>query len=387
MSPKLASPPLVAFENTDVSEDDIRYLVTALNTTSGPTIGIDPCQVEEQLCRAFDARYSMATSSGSSALLAAAMLLRERGAGPGAEVIVPSFAFPTTAATFASVGFRIVFVDIEFPSLYVDPAAVAAAVTDKTCAVVTLPYNGVVGDVDLLAHVAAEHELMVIEDAAQAFGASWNGRAVGTLGDIGCISFDRAKAIVGGQAGALLCSDQDVEQGLREVVEYGTNRTAFMRGRVDRYGWTSLGSNLTASGIDAALLAAQLSRSEDIVARRRAVFAQYESGLSELARDRGWVIHRAPNGGVGGVNLFALLLADCGQSRPFIAFMKTRGIDVRDHFQPLHSSPAGLKYGRVAGDLPMTAQAVGRLVRLPFHTHLDDESVAAVVAAVADFGR
>ncbi len=382
---KVAIKEKVDFERIDISDEDIAQMVSVLSGSGNSVVGTDPRELERPLRDAFQSEFAFATSSGSSSLLAAAMLLRQRGAALGAEVIIPSFAFPTTAATFASVGFNIVFVDVEFPSLYLDPVAVAAAVTANTCAVVCLPYNGVVGDFEMLAHVASENDLFIVEDAAQAFGARWHGKGVGTLGDVGCVSFDRAKAIIGGQVGALLCGDAGIESQLREITEYGTNRTSFIRGEVDRYGWTSLGSNLVASGIDAALLSAQLKRSSRIVARRREIFSAYEERLESTACERGWTIHRAQPGDSGGVNMFPLLLSHVTEGRAFIAHMKAHGIGVRDHFQALHSSEAGRKYGSVVGELPMTEQAVKRLVRLPFHNNLSIDEIDRVVAAAQSF--
>ncbi|MEI8081357.1 MAG: DegT/DnrJ/EryC1/StrS family aminotransferase [Actinomycetes bacterium] len=374
-----------AFDEIEITDADVQAVVMALTSGSNSRIGLAPESIEQLLGDRLGSRFALATSSGSNSLLAAALLLRERGAVPGSEVIVPGFAFPTTAAAFAAVGFTVVFVDIDLHSLYIDPAAVATAITDRTCTVVTLPYNGVVGDFDSVHDVARRHDLLIIEDAAQSFGARRGNQSVGALGDVGAMSFDRAKAVVGGQAGAITCRDDAIEAKLREILEYGTNRTAFLRGRVERYQWTSLGSNLVISGIDAALLRAQLTRSGPIIDARRALFDRYREALTDAASDRGWIIHQAPHGDLGGVNMFPILLTSGRENQAFTTHMGAKGIDVRDHFQPLHTSIAGLRYGRTPVPLPVTLDACRRLVRLPFHSRMLDRSADRVIDAVLDF--
>jgi dTDP-4-amino-4,6-dideoxygalactose transaminase len=332
---------------------------------------------ERWLAETTGAERALLTHSCTAALEAAALL---GGFGPGDEVIVPSFTFVSTAAAFALRGATPVFVDIEPETLNLDPALVEAALTPATRGIAAVHYAGVGCRMDQLCVLASNHGLALIEDAAQGLMASRDGRALGSFGDLGALSFHETKNVTCGEGGALLINDPELVERAEIIWDKGTNRRRFERGEVDRYTWVDLGSSLGAGAVTAAFLWAQLERAEEITARRLEVWDRYHEAFEDLeaaGRLRRPVI---PAGCRHNGHMYYLLLPDARGRDEFIAEMRREGILAVFHYVPLHSSPAGAALGRAAGGLEVTDDVSARLVRLPLWAGMPDADTDRVIA-------
>lgn len=333
---------------------------------------------EQLLAELTGAERALLSHSGTGALEAAAMVA---GLGPGDEAIVPSFGYPTTASAVVRAGATPVFVDIDPATLNLDPAAVAAAVGASTKAVVAVHYGGVGCDMDALAEICVEHELTLIEDAAHGLLASYRGRALGGIGQLGALSFHHTKNVSSGEGGALLVNDPALLRRAEPIWEKGTDRARFTRGEVERYSWVAIGSSFAASELTAALLCAQLRVADAVTARRLAIWRRYHEAFAELEAEGRLRRPVVPEGCEHNGHLYHLLLASEQQRDAFIACLRDAGVLASFHYTPLHSSPAGIAYGRAAGALPHTDRVSRTIVRLPLFADLDDESLERVIRA------
>ena len=325
-------------------------------------------------------RQALLTHSCTGALEMAALLV---GVGPGDEVIMPSFTFVSTANAFVLRGATPVFVDIRPDTLTMDAEALADAVTPATRAVVAVHYAGGACDMADIAAVAQRHELPVIEDAAQGVGATWRGQALGALGALGALSFHETKNVSCGEGGALLINDDRFVARAEVLHEKGTNRARFARGEVGHYTWMDVGSSFLMSDVTAALLLAQLESVRAITAARLALWEAYHSAFEPLERDGLALRPRFTADSEHNGHIYYLMLADRAQRDELIARLQSAGIHAYFHYVPLHSSPAGRRFGRAHGELPHTDAAAGRLIRLPLWVGMTEADVARVCEAVA----
>lgn len=336
---------------------------------------------EAHLTAALRATRVLLTHSCTGALEMAALLADLQ---PGDEVIMPSFTFSSTANAFVLRGAVPVFVDIRPDTLNLDERLVEAAITARTRAIVPVHYAGLPCEMDAILTIAARHGLLVIEDAAQAHEASYRGRALGTLGHLGCLSFHETKNIVAGEGGALIVNDPRFVERAEILREKGTDRTRFVRGEVDKYTWQDVGSSFVPSELSAAFLLAQLERSSEITAHRRALFDRYRTGLRGLA-DAGRIALPGYAGSAANGHIFWMLVRDGAERAAMMDHLKAQGVQSVFHYVPLHSAPAGRRYTRAHGTLAVTDDVSARLLRLPLHPGLGDAQVDAVTAAIAGF--
>lgn len=333
---------------------------------------------EAWLAETTGAKRALLSHSGTGALEAAMMLA---GLGPGDEAIMPSFAYPTMATAVVRQGATPVFADIDPRTLNLDPAGVRKAAGSRTKAIVAVHYGGVGCGMDELLEIAAPLGLAVIEDAAHCLLASYRERPLGTLGDLGTFSFHHTKNVSSGEGGALLVNNPELLERAEIVWEKGTDRTRFQRGEVDRYTWVDTGSSFAASELTAAFLWGQLQVAEEITRRRLKIWNRYHEGFAGLEAE-GLVQRPAvPDGHIHNGHLYYLILPSPPARDAFIAAMHAAGIATSFHYVPLHSSPAGERFGRPSGDLAQTGQLSRRLVRLPLWTDLPRESVDRVIDA------
>jgi dTDP-4-amino-4,6-dideoxygalactose transaminase len=302
--------------------------------------------------------------------------------GPGDEVVVPSFSFASTAGAFALRGARVVFVDIRGDTLNMDEGLVEEAITERTRAIVPVHYAGVACELDSILSVAGRHGLVVVEDAAQAVLATYRDRPLGAIGDLGVLSFHETKNVMCGEGGALLLRDDRFVRSAEIVQEKGTNRRAYYRGQVDKYTWVQLGSSYAPSEINAAFLWAQLEQGDAITDERMRIWCRYHQGFAELeergdARRPVVPVHCGHN-----AHLYYLLAPDALRREALIEHLARCGVNAVFHYVPLHESPAGARYGRVAGSLATTADVSARLVRLPLWVGMNDAEIDRVVEAV-----
>jgi dTDP-4-amino-4,6-dideoxygalactose transaminase len=305
--------------------------------------------------------------------------------GPGDEVIMPSYTFVSTANAFVTRGATPVFVDVREDTLNLDPAAIEAAITPRTKAIAPVHYAGVGCDMDEVIRVAGEHGLTVIEDAAQGLLATSDGRPLGTSGALGALSFHETKNVTCGEGGALIVNDRELMDRAEIIREKGTDRSRFFRGQTDKYTWMDVGSSHAMSELGAAFLWAQLEEAERLTGLRLAIWERYHEAfadLEEAGRLRRPVV---PAGKTHNAHMYYLLLEDRERREGLIAHLDRAEIGAVFHYIPLHSSPAGQRYGRAAGPLPLTDELSARLVRLPLWPEMGEAEVGRVLAAVREY--
>lgn len=323
------------------------------------------------------------TPSGTQALELAASLV---GAGPGDEVIGPSFTFPSTLGAFALRGARPVFADIRADTLNIDEREIERLITPRTRAIVCTHYAGVGCEMDEILEIGARHGIPVIEDAAHGLFGSYRDRALGTMGRFGALSFHATKNVTsGGEGGALILNDDaDIERA-EMIREKGTDRAAFFRGEVDGYTWNEIGSSYLLAEPQAAYLLAQLEARDRIQRAREGVWTGYLEGLGEWAERNRVVLPRPPEDRSHPWHLFQLLLPGREERDSLLRHLDDRGVHAVFHYLPLHLSPIGLRLAPQTGRLPVTEDVAGRVVRLPLYLGLSDPESAAVIEAVTAF--
>lgn len=324
------------------------------------------------------------TTSGTSALEMAAHLSHIQ---PGEEVIMPSYTFCSTADAFVLKGAVPVFVDIRPDTMNLDETLLEDAITDKTRAIAAVHYAGVSCEMDTILEIAGRHHLTVVEDAAQGVMSSYKGRALGTLGDFGCYSFHETKNYSMGEGGALLIRDPEKISEAEILREKGTNRSQFFRGQIDKYTWVDYGSSFLPSELNAAYLMAQLDRADEINHARLARWEQYYRLLSPLAAEGRIELPVIPKDCVHNAHMFYIKTRDLEERQALIQALREQGILAVFHYIPLHSSPAGRKFGRFHGEDRYTTRESERLLRLPMYYSLTEENVNDVVSVIEEFYR
>ena len=325
---------------------------------------------------------ALLTHSGTGALEMAAILCDIQ---PGDEVIMPSFTFVSTANAFVLRGGAPVFVDIRPDTLNLDETLIENAITDKTKAIVPVHYAGVGCAMDEIMGLAEKYRIGVIEDAAQAMLSRHNGRCLGTIGDLGCLSFHETKNIISGEGGALLVNDPDLIERAEIVWEKGTNRNQFFRGRIDKYTWVDIGSSFLPGELVGAFLYAQLEEAEKIIAVRKSIFDRYMNGLKPLSENGLIQLPFIQSENECNGHMFYIITRSLEERTRLIDFLTGNGINAVFHYVPLHSSPAGKKYGRTGSAMNVTNDLSDRLLRLPLYYEMTEADVERVVASIKHF--
>lgn len=353
---------LIPFNRPYVTGKEVGYIAEAIGNSHLAGDGPFTRQCHRWIEEKAGCARALLTTSCTSALDLAALLLELE---PGDEVVMPSFTFVSTANAFVLRGAVPVFVDIREDTLNLDENLLEAAITSRTRAIVPVHYAGVACEMDTISRIARRHDLRIVEDAAQGILAGYKGRALGSIGDLGTLSFHETKNIICGEGGALLVNDRSLVARAEIIREKGTDRSRFFRGEIDKYTWQDVGSSLLPGDNIAAFLWAQLEQADDITARRLALWHAYHELLSPLEREG---LLRRPvipadcqhNG-----HLYYILLAPGIDREVVLEALKARGIHAVFHYVPLHSSPAGRRFGRAHGELPLTNSLSARLIRLP----------------------
>lgn len=303
----------------------------------------------------------------------------------GDEIIMPSYTFVSTADAFVLRGATVVFVDIRPDTMNIDETLIEDAITEKTKAIVPVHYAGVSCEMDTIMKIAKKYNLLVIEDAAQGIMSTYKGQALGTIGDFGCFSFHETKNYSMGEGGALLIRDEKYIEEAEIIREKGTNRSKFFRGQIDKYTWVSYGSSYLPSDMNAAYLYAQLEMADEINEARLAVWNQYWKGL-QILKDAGRIdLPVIPKDCVHNAHMFYMKAKDMEERTRLITFLKENGILSVFHYIPLHTAPAGRKYGRFQGTDIYTTRESERLLRLPMYYGLEAENVDYIIGKVKEF--
>lgn len=330
----------------------------------------------------FHAQKVLLTTSGTTALDMAALLC---GLQPGDEVILPSYTFSSTATAFVLVGAKLVFVDIRPDTMNIDETKVEAAITEKTKVIVPMHYAGVACEMDAIMDIARRHHLKVVEDAAQGVMSTYKGKALGTIGDFGCYSFHETKNYSMGEGGALVINDPASNERAEILREKGTNRSKFFRGQVDKYTWMDFGDSYLPSELNAAYLWAQLEKADEINENRMDAWNAYYAAFQPLATAGKLELPVTPEGCTHNAHMFYIKCQDLRERDALIAYLRERGIYAVFHYVPLHSAPAGIKFGRFYGEDVFTTAESDRLVRLPMYYGIAAADINAVVDSVFDF--
>ena len=367
-------PPLVGTEEQYISEAIANRKICG----DGPFTRKCSAWLEEHMKTA----KALLTTSCTHATEMAALLA---GIGEGDEVIMPSYTFSSTANAFVLRGGVPVFVDICPDTMNIDEEKIEEAVTERTKAIVAVHYAGVGCEMERICGIAGRHNLTVIEDAAQAVMAFYKGRALGTIGDFGCYSFHETKNYSMGEGGALLRRDEKDRERAEIIREKGTDRSRFFRGQVDKYTWVDAGSSYLPSELNAAHLFAQLEQAERINADRLRSWERYQQMLLPLEREGMLSLPVVPKTCKHNAHMFYIKAKDLAERSRLLAFLKERGILAVFHYIPLHSSPAGLQFGRFHGEDVYTTKESERLLRLPLYYGLSEADQNQVVAAVKEF--
>ncbi len=330
----------------------------------------------------FNAKKVLLTNSGTAALEIAALLCDLE---PGDEVILPSFTFSSTANAFVLAGAALVFVDIRPDTMNIDEKKIEEAITDKTKAICVVHYAGVACEMDTIMSIARKYDLFVVEDAAQGVMSTYKGRALGTIGDFGCYSFHETKNYSMGEGGAIIINDAKYNDRAEIIREKGTNRSQFFRGQVAKYNWVDYGSSYLPSDLNAAYLLAQLQAADEINKNRLVTWEAYNEAFKPLA-DRGVIeIPVIPTGCVHNAHMYYIKCKDLNTRQAYINFMKENDILCVFHYVPLHSAPAGLKFGRFVGIDEHTTSDSDRLVRLPLYYNILKKDLKFIIDKTLEF--
>lgn len=325
---------------------------------------------------------ALLTTSGTQALEMAALLSDIQ---PGDEVILPSYTFVSTANAFVLRGAKLVFVDIRPDTMNIDEKLIEDAITDKTRAIVPVHYAGVGCEMDTIMDIAKRHNLAVVEDAAQGVNAFYKGRALGSIGDYGCFSFHETKNYSMGEGGAILINRPEQIEDAEIIREKGTDRSRFFRGQVDKYTWVNIGSSFLPSDINAAYLMAQLEMADEINENRLQSWTRYNEGLQDLAQEGVIELPYIPEECTHNAHMFYIKTKDMEERKALISYLKERDIAAVFHYVPLHSAPAGLRFGRFHGEDRYTTKESERLLRLPMYYNLSESDQQKVIDAVHGF--
>jgi dTDP-4-amino-4,6-dideoxygalactose transaminase len=372
----------IPFNRPHVTGRETGYIAEAVAQAHISGDGAFTARCRRRLIDLLGGHEALLVTSCTAALEMSAILAE---CGPGDEVIVPSYTFVTTANAFVLRGAVPVFVDIRPDTLNLDERLIEAAVTPRTKAIVPVHYAGVACAMDDILDIARGHDLVVIEDAAQAVGARLGGRALGTMGALGALSFHETKNVTCGEGGAILVNDASLVESAEIIREKGTDRKKFFRGQVDKYTWVGLGSSYVQSDLLAAFLYAQLEAREQIQRAREGVWRRYADALEGWAGEIGATLPFVPGHCEQAYHMFYVLLPSLDARARLIAHLRERGILAVFHYLPLHLSEMGRRFGGRAGQCPVAEDATERLLRLPFFTGLSESDQDEVIDAILAF--
>ena len=373
---------MIPFNVPPHTRDELKHIESAIKAQKISGDGEYTKRCNAWMEERFGAEKILLTTSGSSALDMAAMLCNIH---PGDEVILPSFTFSSTANAFVLSGAKLVFVDIRPDTMNIDEKKIEDAITNRTKVICPVHYAGVACEMDTIMDIAKRYSLVVVEDAAQGVMSAYNGKALGTIGDYGCYSFHETKNYSMGEGGAIAINRSSSVEKAEIIREKGTNRSKFYRGQVDKYTWIDVGDSYLPSEINAAYLWPQLQIADDINHDRLSTWDYYYSSLKPLEAQGKLKLPTVPENCRHNAHMFYVKLSSLKERTEFITFMREKGIMCVFHYVPLHSAPAGIKYGRFHGEDVYTTAESDKLVRLPMYFGITDEAKEQITKAVRGF--
>lgn len=365
---------MVHFNVPNVGEAEQGYLIECLRSRKLSGDGPFTKRCHEFLGDIYGSSVVL-VHSGTAALEMAMLLIDLQ---PGDEVIMPSYTFVSTANAVVLRGAVPVFVDIRPDTLNIDETKIEAAITSRTRAIMPVHYAGVGAEMSAINAIAKKYNLFVVEDAAQGFGATYEGAPLGSIGDLGCLSFHETKNIVSGEGGALILNNPEFAERAQYIREKGTNRTQFLRREVMKYEWVDIGSSYLPSDLLAAVLLAQLERAAEIASDRKRIWERYYDAHAHLHTE-GIRLPRVPSNVGQNHHIFYLQMPSHAKQQALLDSLRSVDIQASSHYVPLHSSPAGKKFARVSGTMHTTDAVAMTLVRLPLHSGLTDDEIEFVI--------
>lgn len=373
---------MISFNVPPVVGTEIKYIQEAIDNRKICGDGVFTKKCSAWLEKTTGTAKALLTTSCTHATELAAILANIQ---PGDEVIMPSYTFVSTADAFVLRGAKAVFVDIRPDTMNIDEKLIEDAVTDKTKAIVPVHYAGVSCEMDTICDIAKRHGLYVIEDAAQGVMSTYKGKALGTIGDYGCYSFHETKNYSMGEGGALLIKDEKNIERAEIIREKGTNRSKFFRGQIDKYTWMDAGSSYLPSELNAAYLWAQLEVAEKVYEDRMRIWNRYYEELKEL-ENAGYIeLPFIPEECVHNAHMFYIKVKDLDERQRLIQYLKDRDVMAVFHYIPLHTAPAGKKYGIFFGEDKYTTRESERILRLPLYYRLEESKSAYIVEMIKRF--
>ena len=374
---------MIIFNRPPFTGNEEKYLIQSMKSLkiSGDGEFTQRCHrwFEEKL----GCKKALLTTSCTHALEMTALLIDIQ---PGDEVIMPSYTFVSTANAYALRGAKIVFVDIRPDTMNIDETLIEAAITAKTKAIVPVHYAGVACEMDTIMDIANRHKLFVIEDAAQGMMSSYKGKALGTIGHFGTFSFHETKNYTsGGEGGLLIINDENYITQAEIIREKGTNRSQFFRGMVDKYSWVDIGSSYLMNDLSAAYLWGQLDIADEINDERVNHWKMYYKGLSGLSKKGVLELPVVPDSCLHNGHMFFIKVKDLNERTNLIEHLKSHGIHAVFHYVPLHSAPAGIKFGTFFGEDIYTTTESERLVRLPLYYGIKQEDIESVINTIVEY--
>lgn len=373
---------MIRFNVPPFTGKEMEYMKAAVNNMKICGDGEFTAKDSEWLEKKTKTAKALLTTSCTHALELAALLADIK---PGDEVIMPSYTFVSTADAFVLRGAKVVFVDIRPDTMNIDETLIEDAITDKTVAIVPVHYAGVACEMDTIMDIAKRHNLIVIEDAAQGIMSTYKGKALGTFGHFGALSFHETKNYSMGEGGAILIRDAEYVEKAEIFREKGTDRSKYYRGQVDKYTWQNYGSSYLPSELNAAYLYAQLEMADEINSNRLHIWNRYDEGLKDL-RDKGFIEGPTiPKDCEHNAHMYYIKTKDIAERTALINHLSQKDIYSAFHYVPLHTAPAGRKFGRFSGEDKFTTKESERLTRLPLYYGLEDGKVDYIIDAVRDF--
>lgn len=366
----------IPFNKPFIAGKELYYIAQAVTYGNIGGDGHFTKACSELLENRFGVPKVLLTPSCTAALEMAATLCE---LGPGDEVIMPSYTFVSTASAVMRTGAKPVFVDIREDTLNLDETKIEEAITERTKAIFVVHYAGVACEMDRIMAIARDHNLIVVEDAAQGVNAYYNGRALGSIGHLGCYSFHETKNYICGEGGALCINDERFLERAEIIRDKGTNRQKFFRGEVDKYTWVELGSSYVPSEISSAFLYGQLEMLDEISTRRHEIYRHYRQQLKPLEGEGRLRLPIVPEDCVANYHMFYVLLPSGTERDELLKHLKSEGVHAVFHYVPLHTSPMGRNLGCSDGDLPVTEDLASRLMRLPMYYEIGIEEQSRVI--------
>lgn len=372
---------MIPFNKASITELEEQYVIDCLKNSTLSGDGKYTSKVYEQFEQRFGIQNMLLTTSGTTALEMASLLIDLK---PGDQIIVPSFTFSSTVNAFMLRGAMPVFCDIRTDTMNIDETLIESLITDKTKAIYVVDYAGVPCEMDTINKIAEKYELFVIEDAAQAVGSTYKGRYAGTLSELGCFSFHETKNYVMGEGGAITVNRSQYMDRAEILREKGTNRRQVLRGLVDKYTWHDIGSSFLPSDILAAILAAQMERYEEIMDKRMNVWNTYDQGLRVMEQRGVMRLPIIPENITHNGHMFNIILDKSQIRTQLIKTLKEKGIASYICYVPLHSAPMGQKLGYKKRDCPVTEDYGERVLRLPLSAEMSSDQAECVVDAIVN---